>query len=74
MRRRGIWSEAETELCSREIRRGMKVLDIGANLGYFTLLFARAVGPDGQPVAVAPAPPPEDPRKRRLPLIDWLLD
>jgi len=33
-----------------------------------------AVGPDGQPVAVAPAPPPEDPRKKRLPLIDWLLD
>ena len=35
-----------------------------------------AVGPDGQPVAAAPAPAsaPEDPRKRRLPLIDWLLD
>ncbi len=56
LRRRGIWSEAETELCRREIRPGMTVLDIGANLGYFSLLFAGAVGPEGRVFAFEPDP------------------
>lgn len=35
---------------------------------------ATAVAPDGQPVP-APAPQPaENPRNRRLPILDWLLD
>ncbi|MFI5367346.1 MAG: hypothetical protein ACHQ4J_17180, partial [Candidatus Binatia bacterium] len=41
LRRRGIWSPAETALSKQLLRPGMIVLDIGANIGYFTLVFAR---------------------------------
>jgi FkbM family methyltransferase len=36
------------------LRPGMTVLDVGANVGYFTLLAARAVGPEGRVVAFEP--------------------
>ena len=56
LRRRGVWAAAETELCKREIKPGMHVLDVGANIGYFTLLFARLVGPTGHVHAFEPEP------------------
>ena len=56
LRRRGVWAAAETELCKREIKPGMHVLDVGANIGYFTLLFARLVGPTGHVYAFEPEP------------------
>jgi len=56
LRRRGIWAAAETALCKREIKPGMRVLDVGANIGYFTLLFARWVGPTGHVYAFEPEP------------------
>jgi len=56
LRRRGVWAAAETELCKRELRPGMRVLDVGANIGYFTLLFARLVGPAGHVYAFEPEP------------------
>jgi FkbM family methyltransferase len=56
LRRRGVWAPAETELCKRELRPGMHVLDVGANIGYFTLLFARLVGPAGSVYAFEPEP------------------
>ena len=34
----------------------MTLLDIGANVGYFSLLGARAVGPAGTVVAIEPEP------------------
>ena len=40
----------------RLIPRGTVVYDIGANVGFFTLLFARLVGSDGLVVAFEPAP------------------
>jgi FkbM family methyltransferase len=36
------------------LQPGMTFLDIGANIGFFTLLAARAVGPTGRVVAVEP--------------------
>jgi FkbM family methyltransferase len=33
---------------------GMTVVDIGANLGYYTLLASRAVGPEGRVIALEP--------------------
>ena len=47
---------AETRFLSRTLRRGMTVLDAGANIGYFTTLAAAAVGPSGRVVAVEPDP------------------
>jgi FkbM family methyltransferase len=38
----------------RLARPGMTVLDVGANLGYYTLLASRLVGPSGKVVAVEP--------------------
>jgi FkbM family methyltransferase len=56
LRRRGVWAAAETALCKRELRPGMRVLDVGANIGYFSLLFARLVGPSGHVHAFEPEP------------------
>lgn len=36
-----------TKLFKSLIKEGMKVADIGANIGYFTLIFAKCVGPQG---------------------------
>jgi len=38
----------------QEVRPGQTVLDVGANLGYYTLLFARAVGVSGRVFAFEP--------------------
>lgn len=40
----------------RALQPGQVVLDIGANIGYFTLLFARGVGPKGHVYAFEPGP------------------
>lgn len=40
----------------RYIRTGMSVLDVGANIGYFTMLSAALVGPNGLVVAIEPNP------------------
>lgn len=47
---------AETALFRREVKPGDVVLDLGANIGYFTLLFAQRVGPSGAVVAFEPDP------------------
>jgi FkbM family methyltransferase len=39
------------------LRRGDTVVDIGANAGYYTLLFSHLVGPRGQVHAFEPVPP-----------------
>src|SRR5205085_5346004 len=45
----------ETALMKRLLRPGMTCWDIGANIGYYTCLFAAAVGPRGKVVAFEPA-------------------
>jgi len=42
------------------LRPGMSVVDVGANIGFLTMLMARAVGDGGQVVAFEPAPWPRE--------------
>lgn len=46
----------ETILLRRLARPGMRAVDIGANIGYYTLLLARLTGPAGQILAFEPDP------------------
>ncbi len=41
-------------LLRRELARGDTFLDVGANIGYFTMMAANLVGPSGKVVAVEP--------------------
>jgi FkbM family methyltransferase len=51
----GAYERWETGLVRRHLRTGMCFIDIGANVGYFTVLAARAVGPSGRVIAVEPS-------------------
>lgn len=50
----GIWEENETNLVKKEIQKDDIVLDIGAHIGYYTLLFAKLAGPGGKIFAFEP--------------------
>lgn len=52
----GYWEIWITEALVSSIEAGMVVADIGANVGYFTLLMADLVGPDGGVHAFEPNP------------------
>jgi FkbM family methyltransferase len=45
-----------TRLFRARVRPGMHVLDIGANIGYYTMLSASLVGPSGSVTAIEPNP------------------
>ncbi len=52
----GYWEMWVTEAMLGFVRAGMVVLDVGANLGYYTLLLADLVGPAGHVHAFEPNP------------------
>jgi FkbM family methyltransferase len=52
----GTWEPFETEVFLSLLEEGMRVADIGANIGYYALLAARAVGHTGRVHAFEPAP------------------
>lgn len=56
IRENGQWEAFETQLFLRAIRPGHRVLDVGANLGYFTLVAAALAGETGQVYAFEPEP------------------
>jgi FkbM family methyltransferase len=53
----GYWELWVTEFLADRLDRGMTVIDVGANLGYFTLIMAEMVGEHGTVHAFEPNPP-----------------
>jgi FkbM family methyltransferase len=52
----GVREQCETELFKKMVRNGMVVVDIGANMGYYTLIAARLVRSSGAVYAFEPEP------------------
>ena len=52
----GTWEPDESAFLRSHLKPGMTFLDVGANVGYFSILGARIVGPSGAVVAIEPEP------------------
>jgi FkbM family methyltransferase len=52
----GLWEVWVTEAILGFVRSGMTAIDVGANLGYYTMLLADLVGADGRVYAAEPNP------------------
>lgn len=52
----GLWEAHVTDWFQRSVQPGQVFVDVGANVGYFTLLGASLVGPQGRCVAVEAHP------------------
>ena len=52
----GVHEPLTTHILMDIVKPGMTVVDVGANLGYYTLLEARLVGPQGKVIAIEPYP------------------
>lgn len=52
----GAYEKTETEIFRSVVRPGMTVVDIGANVGYYTLIAASLVGASGSVYAFEPEP------------------
>jgi len=56
LRRHGIWEAAETLVLLRLLAPGMRVVDVGAHVGYYSVMCSRRVGPGGGVLAFEPEP------------------
>jgi FkbM family methyltransferase len=52
----GVFESKETRWALDWLRPGMTFVDVGANVGYYTLLAAQRVGAEGRVLAVEPGP------------------
>jgi len=52
----GTWEPYTTDILKRILREGMIIVDIGANIGYYSLLAASLVGETGRVYAFEPEP------------------
>jgi FkbM family methyltransferase len=56
LRYRGVWEPVLSEFILRHVQQGDVCVDVGANVGYFSLLFAQRVGASGKVIAIEAAP------------------
>jgi FkbM family methyltransferase len=56
LRYRGVWEPVLSEFILRHVQDGDVCVDVGANVGYFSLLFAQRVGASGKVTAIEAAP------------------
>ncbi len=56
LRRHGLWEAASSWFCLHYVRQGDIAVDVGANIGYYTLLLSTLVGVDGLVHAFEPEP------------------
>jgi len=56
MHRRGFMGKAERRLLGELVKPGMTAVDVGANVGLYTLLMAELVGRSGRVIAFEPDP------------------
>lgn len=52
----GLWESHVTGWLHDTLKPGATMVDVGANIGYFTVLAAQCVGPEGRVVAVEASP------------------
>ena len=52
----GVHEPIATRLLNQQIKSGMRVIEIGANIGYYTLIAANLVGESGKIYAIEPEP------------------
>ena len=53
----GTWEPQVVDTIIREVKPGSFALDIGAHIGFYSLLLSKQVGPHGRVVAFEPFPP-----------------
>ncbi len=52
----GVYGEFDTELVKEQVKSGNRVIDLGANIGYYSLLFSNLVGKTGAVYSFEPNP------------------
>jgi len=52
----GVWEPNLTRWISRRLATGQVFIDVGANVGYYSLLASRLVGPSGRVIAIEALP------------------
>jgi FkbM family methyltransferase len=52
----GLFEVGETRAVTAYLKPGMNIVDVGANIGYYTALGAAAAGPSGRVIAFEPSP------------------
>lgn len=68
------WVEAELQFWRRQLQPGMVAIDVGANVGIYTVAAARRVGATGRVLAVEPTPECVECLQEtcRLNALDWV--